>query len=153
MATQLRYMKTEIVEGVLLVVHGRDAPSDDEWDEYLRQVKLVVATGRPRAIAVTEGGAPSLSQRRQVNQILGGTGAIGAVVSNSTFVRGIVTALSWFNRGVCSFSPDEFELACTHVGLSAAHAHHLRGRLDALRESIGLPPFNAPTNSVKPRPR
>jgi hypothetical protein len=134
-------MKTEIVEGVLLVVHGHEPPTDDEWEAYLGQVKLVVATGRPRAMAVTEGGAPSLSQRTQLNRILRGTRALGAVVSDSSFVRGIVTALSWFNRGVRSFSPADFEVACAHLELSDAQVHQLRGRLDALRESLGLTPF------------
>lgn len=141
MATQTGHMKTEIVDGVLLVVHGHEPPTDDEWETYLGQVKLVVATGRPRAMAVTEGGAPSLSQRTQLNRILRGTRALGAVVSDSSFVRGIVTALSWFNHGVRSFSPDHFEVACAHLELSAIQIQHLSGRLDALRESLGLPRF------------
>ena len=143
-------MKTEIVDGVLLVVHGTEAPFDHEWDEYLNQVRLVVATGRPRAIAITEGGAPTLSQRSQLNQILRGTGAIGAVVSDSAFVRGIVTALSWFNRGVRSFAPEEFEFACEHLGLSVPQIRHLGARLNALRDSLGLPPF---TRNVSEPPR
>lgn len=141
MATEPRHMRTEIVDGVLLVVHGHEPPTDEEWEAYLGQVKLVVATGRPRAIAVTEGGAPSLSQRTQLNRILRGTRAVGAVVSESSLVRGIVTALSWFNRGVRSFSPDALDDACAHLGLSDAQVHQLRGRLDALRESLGLAPF------------
>ncbi len=141
MTKQTAHMKTEIVDGVLLVVHGHEPPSDDEWEAYLAQVKLVVATGRPRAMAVTEGGAPSLSQRTQLNRILRGTRAIGAVVSDSGFVRGIVTALSWFNRGVRSFSPEDFEAACAHLELSDAQLHGLRSRLDALRDSLGLAPF------------
>jgi len=141
MQAQLRHMRTEIVDGVLLVVHGHEPPSDEEWEEYLGQVKLVVATGRPRAIAVTEGGAPSFSQRSQLNRILRGTRAVGAVVSDSGLVRGIVTALSWFNHGVRSFSPDEFEAACAHLGVAAGQLEKLRGRLDALREALGLPPF------------
>lgn len=141
MEAQPRHMRTEIVDGVLLVVHGREPPTDGEWEYYLSQVKLVVATGRPRAMAVTEGGAPSLSQRTRLNRLLRGTRALGAVVSDSSFVRGIVTALSWFNHGVRSFSPDELAAACAHLELSTAQTHQLRGRLDALRHSLGLPPF------------
>jgi hypothetical protein len=62
-------------------------------------------------------------------------------VSDSTFVRGIVTALSWFNHGVRSFSPDDFAVACAHLELSEAQVHQLRRRLDAMREALGLPPF------------
>src|SRR5262249_16125686 len=93
---------------VVVSLHSAENPADEEWEAYLAVIKEAIdrlGLENVRAIAVTDGGAPSSAQRNRLNQLLGGRSVPGGVVTDSALVRGIVTALSWFNRAVKSFAP------------------------------------------------
>jgi hypothetical protein len=100
----------------MTMVHTAEAPTDAEWDAMLTHFR---AKRAPRVIVFTDGGGPTILQRGRLNDALGGSVVKTAVVTSSQVIRGIVTALSWFNPGIKSFSPDRAALALTYLGLAA----------------------------------
>ncbi len=93
-------------KGLIILVHGADPPTDLEWATYVREFVKHDAKGQ-RNLAFTDGGAPSGAQRKQVNDFLKGRASPAVVVSASYMVRGVVTALSWFNPQVRAYAPEE----------------------------------------------
>jgi hypothetical protein len=100
----------------MTMVHTADAPTDEEWDAMLAHYR---AKRAPRVIVFTDGGGPTTLQRGRLNDALEGMVVKTAVVTASPVIRGIVTALSWFNPGIKSFVPDRAALALSYLGLAA----------------------------------
>src|SRR5580700_8017852 len=87
----------EVTEGgLMIVVHSHKAPSDREWDSYFAEL-VKHDPERLRSLVFTDGGALNTAQRKQVNDFLQGRSSPCAVVTGNTIVRGVVTALGWFN--------------------------------------------------------
>ncbi len=133
-------------DAVMLLVHRREPPTDPEWDVYVAACKDVLER-RPeglRALVITEGGGPTVDQRRRLNDMLAGRGARAAIVAESIMIRGIVTAMSWWNPLIKSFRKHEVPQAFTYLDLPGADMPRVLARLDALRASIELPPIARP---------
>lgn len=115
----MRNMAFEIVGDLFIVIHNAKPPSDAEWASYLRSWQ-----GRDmskmRTLVFTAGGGPSTAQRKEANTALGGKPSVTSVVSDSAMVRGIVTALSWFNSEIKAFNPTESTEAFRHLGITHA---------------------------------
>jgi len=106
--------------GLYLLVHNRQPPEPAIWNQYLaeldRQRTLIT---RVRTLVFSDGGGPSLVQRRQLNEILRGYSTLVAVVSTSSLVRNIVRALNVFNPDIRVFPPASVEGAYQHLLLSS----------------------------------
>jgi hypothetical protein len=132
-------MMHRAVGHVLLAVHRAESPTSDEWNAYVDTAKaLSQMIAKPAALTVTEGGAPNTVQRAQINDLLAGRTFPAAIVSKSTFVRGIVTALSWFNPATKAFEPGKFTAACEHAGVLGAQRESLERHIDEMRTELGL---------------
>lgn len=101
--------------GTMTMVHTADNPTDEEWDAMLGHFR---ARRAERVIVFTDGGGPTTLQRGRLNDALEGSAVKTAIVSSSQVIRGIVTALSWFNPGIKSFLPHQAPLALTYLGLA-----------------------------------
>src|SRR5690348_4154985 len=97
--------------GNIVILIQQDTPTDEEWKRYtdsLRAKKeLIKDMSKMKAIAVTEGGSLTPTQRREVNEIVGKEGGLAVVFSDSAIMRTMVTALSWFNPLIKAFSPHD----------------------------------------------
>jgi hypothetical protein len=102
---------------VVIVVENAIAPTNAEWNGYCEQVARAVSLANASGIAITDGGGPNTPQRGQINDLLAGRQAPSAVISDSRMIRGIVTALSWFNKKTYAFSPNEIMKALTYTGV------------------------------------
>jgi hypothetical protein len=102
---------------VLLALHGAATPSDAEWNQYCEAIPGVLAHPNGVGMVLTDGGAPTAAQRSVMRKKGDGATRRNAVVTDKTIVRGVITAISWFNPGVCAFEPREFSEAFTFVGL------------------------------------
>jgi hypothetical protein len=112
-------MRYQQLGDTMAMVHTADAPTDQEWDEMLDHHRRHRPT---RVLVFTDGGGPTTLQRGRLNDALEGRVVKTAVVSSSQVVRGIVTALSWFNPGIRSFSPGEAPRALTYLGVAAGES-------------------------------
>jgi hypothetical protein len=140
MGAMKRTMVWGSVNAFVVVVHGKDTPTDEEWNEYL-QFNLDMGSEHGvnvRSLAVTEGGAPTAAQRKTFHDaatrlLKKHPGVVrGAVVTPSTFVRGVVTAMSLVNPMIKAFSPAEMKECYAYMGVPEAYA----GRVDALIASL-----------------
>jgi hypothetical protein len=96
-------MAVREVGGVLVSVYSARNPTNEDWNEYLQLCRKHVARGHAKALAVTDGGGPDVHQRAATLEAVGENNMTAAVVSDARIVRGIVTALSWFNRRIRAF--------------------------------------------------
>lgn len=130
---------------VVIAVHTMKGPSDAEWQEYLACSRemlnhLGARFTQVAGIAVTDGGAPSAAQRHQLIAALGGRHPVAAVVTNSTLIRGVVTALNWFDVRVKSYPPSEFAAALQRIGIKDQyHAEVVGEVISASRELSTMP--------------
>jgi hypothetical protein len=114
---------------LLLGVHGEQAPSDAEWDHYCSWVPALMAHPNGGCVVFTDGGAPTGAQRETLRRHMGKESLWTAVVTDKVLVRGVVTAIRWFNLKVCAFAPWELPAALKFVG---AGGDQIRSICDAL---------------------
>jgi hypothetical protein len=110
---------------IVIVVENAISPTVEEWNAYCAKVEATLHRTKPRGIALTDGGGPNAAQRNQINELLAGREAPSAVVTDSLMVRGIVTALSWFNKQTAAFSPLAITKALRHVDVRGERARQL----------------------------
>jgi hypothetical protein len=61
-----------------------------------------------------------------------------AVLSDSTKIRGMVVAMSWFNREIRAFHPTALREALTHLGVPTSRAELIEHEKEKLRLSLDL---------------
>jgi hypothetical protein len=128
--------------GLMILVHSRGSPSDQEWELYLGEMtkhdpeKLLT-------LVFTDGGAPSAGQRKVVNDFLQGRTSRCAVITKSPIGRGVVSALSWFNPKIKAFPPSETDDALRYLGLQTTQYLLVRNQLKVLRERFGNTPVES----------
>jgi hypothetical protein len=91
-------------------MHTNEAPGPDAWDESMQALAAYAKETRDdlsrwRGLVFTDGGAPSAVQRAQLSAIFKDRPVRVSVISRSSFVRAVVTALTWFNLRIKAFSP------------------------------------------------
>lgn len=128
-------------KSMFLVMHAKDNPSDQEWNEYVEFAKKNVQYLRTTLI-ITEGGGPSTVQRGELNDVLEKAGFKSkiAVVTLSRMVRGIVTAISWFNPNIKAFSTIQVPAALEYLEIPVAERDVIFREIKTLRIKLGLPP-------------
>jgi len=129
-------MVFSIIGNLMILVHSAHPPTDAEWDEYLAALRARDQE-KLRSLAFTDGGAPNTAQRKALNSILQGKTSTGAVVSPNAMVRGVVTALSWFNAKIKVFSPDEVERAFEYLGIPKPEYPLVWREIRNLRAKLG----------------
>lgn len=135
------------VDKLVVVVHSRKPPADDEWEDYIQfNLRTYTPGDTLKYLVVTDGGAPTAAQRMILNEKLseyvrGNTNLLrSAIVTSSTFVRGVVTALSWFNSGICAFSPQNLEDAMNYLEIPAQYHAEIRILIKKLRTNLPATP-------------
>lgn len=109
---------TFAVEGeIMVVLHTTSPPSESEWTKWMEALRRI-PVHRLKMLVFSDGGAPDTLQRGVFIDHLGSAQPPIAVVSNALAIRGVVTAISWFNRQVKLFSPAQLPAAFAHLGVS-----------------------------------
>jgi len=112
-------MVCTVIDGVCVVSHTAESPSDDEWDHYLDLMGRHLAVLQA-IFVVTEGGAPDGKQRGAVAKFWERNGLVvpAAVLTPSPFVRALVNTLGWMvgNR-IQAFRRDEHDAAFDYLRL------------------------------------
>lgn len=128
-------MAYRVVGDVFVVAHSKVAPSNEEWDEYLayyhEHAKMVF-----RTLVMTEGGGPDPKQRAKTTEGIKDSPVKVAVCTDAVGVRGIVTALSWFNKRIKAFSKANVSDALTYLDVTPKNAEKVLAEVPKLRASI-----------------
>lgn len=146
MSNARRNMAFGKVNDFIVVVHNKHAPGDDEWDAYMQfNVAHSVEQGTIiRLLVFTEGGAPTAVQRRLMHSALSPSLAKAkhpglirvAVISPSTFVRGVATAMSLLDPVYRSFSPADIGAAYTYVGVPHTYISNIEALVAELKAQL-----------------
>lgn len=115
-----------------IVVQAGQVPSPEEWGEVMRRVEERLPQLRS-VLVFTTGGGLKPSQREHVERVSRTAGLRVAVMTDSSFSRGVVTALSWFRVQIKAFEPADWDGACDHLRLVLPDRPHLREALEKLR--------------------
>lgn len=127
---------------IVIAVHGPDAPPDSEWNAYIEEFERQRDLSLARNFVCTDGGAPTSTQRRAINERLLQNGrGLCAVVTGSSLVRGVVTALNWFNPVIKAFSPEQARAAYAHLNMTTEEIALVRIQVERLRKELGLEPM------------
>jgi hypothetical protein len=135
------HMAASVVGAVLVAVHDEHTPGDDEWQTWLDLYRKRGADSRALIVHST-GGGPSSPQRKHLLDAINALARVPpvAVLTSSTVMRGLVTAIGWFEpaaRRAKTFRLDELAAACTALGLDRAMQNALKVEIDRLRGSLG----------------
>jgi hypothetical protein len=133
----------EVQDDVILLVHGRDAPDDAEWRGFVDEAGGAMTRSPRPVLVVSDGGHPSVSQRRVMRGMPVG-GVRTAVVTDSLVARGAVTIEAWFDGTIRAFPKNNAALveALRYLGVDPS-------RDDAIGDAIGGM-LNAVTGGVPP---
>jgi hypothetical protein len=139
----MKSMVFKIVGNVHIVIHGTSEPRDEDWRLYMDAVRdeeqKTVDFARIRTLVFSAGGGPSAKHRREINEFLGGRVTPVAIVTSSTLMRGVVTALQWFNPLARAFSSDNVASALQFLGTSSSEAITVWTEAKMLQSSVGAP--------------
>lgn len=107
---------------LMLFVHGVDAPDDATWELAMKETAKQLATHPTKfaQLVVTDGGAPSATQRKRLAEATREARYPLVVINTNPLIRGVITAISWMNPGIKAFAPNKFKDAVAHVGCSDA---------------------------------
>jgi hypothetical protein len=93
---RVKSMHAERVGSLLIVAHGRESPSDEEWNGHLAY--CVVEQHKFRSVLVTSlGGGPNAGQRRALLEAAGGHSFRTCICTDSVVARGVITAFNWLS--------------------------------------------------------
>jgi hypothetical protein len=109
---------------IMIVLHTATPPSELEWSAWLSALRLLPKQ-RLKLLIFTDGGVPNTLQRGTFLDVLADSQPAIAVVSNAPAVRGVVTAISWFNKNVKLFAPSNLADAFAHLGVNAERGRAL----------------------------
>lgn len=142
----MRNQVFSFLDDIIVVIHGPRPPSDEEAHEYLTAFKSRDIS-RLRCLIFTEGGAPTAAQRKRLNELLGGRAFPTAVVTNLPLVRGVVTALSWFNPKIRAFTPEAAEEAFRYLGIPSVRYPGIHAEVKKLKALLKQAPDSSFTQS------
>jgi hypothetical protein len=112
-------MVTRSFGRVIATWHGVEAPSDAEWEVFLRALR-VADLSVSRGLVLTAGGAPAAAQRRAMTAIVGVRPVPIAVVSEQGSVRFVASLLAMMTKKIRSFAPADLHSAYAHLALTPA---------------------------------
>jgi hypothetical protein len=139
-----RNMAFGVVNAYVVVVHNEHAPTDEEWAEY---VQLNGSLGTDHGVTthyliVTDGGSPSAAQRKVLFDVIGPilkkhpTVMRCAVITSSTFTRGIVSAMHIIHPSLRAFSPADLGSAYTYLGIPPAYVREIEALIASLKARL-----------------
>jgi hypothetical protein len=128
----------------VIYVGGRRPPRDDEWIElfdFVEQSGMTDGVAR-RCLTISEGGSPSLAQQKIMFERIHRTLEMApgyikvAIVTPSTFARGVGLALSLLSPSFKVFRPDEMAQAYAYLGITPAFAGEIERIVQSLRATL-----------------
>jgi hypothetical protein len=127
----------------VIVVHGDDPPTDDVWKEYLDYTfNGATAKDIVRHLVVTRGASPTSAQRRLLQERASvlldehPTSVRAAIITPSTFARGVVAAISWIIDAPRAFAPDRLADAMSYLDVPMEYYTEIQNMLKTLQRAL-----------------
>ena len=126
--------------GLIVAVYNEHPPTDEDHRKALA-VFRTMDFDRAKFLGVTRGGAPTPAQRKELTDTLRGRELQAAIVSDVRLVRGVVTALSWFNRKIRAYSMGEMEQALEYLEVPEGKRDRVRATVRHLEIDVNVTPY------------
>jgi hypothetical protein len=129
--------------GVVLSLHTSVNPSAESWLAFLDILRAVLKEHRGnvdelRGIVISDGGAPSATQRKQVMDVVHGKANKIGVITNSLdnpLKRGVATAITWLNPAFRAAPPARWSEIFAHLDLQA-HVDEVLLEFDTMQAKL-----------------
>lgn len=122
---------------MIVIRQNKDTSSDQDWDDFLDLlVERRAEFATLKILVVTDGGGPSMAQRKRLEIALDGQPVRVAVVSDSMKTRFIVSSIALLNRDMSSFRAGEMAQAYDHLGLTLDERRTAKTTLDELAPRV-----------------
>lgn len=113
----------EWVDGVMLIIHGKEDPTAKEWSAYCDYAGATrrAAGGTMRTLVMTSSDVgPNAGQRAEYKKKVAGANNRVAVLSGGNVTRAIITVMSWFNPDMKAFGAADHAQALEYLGVRSA---------------------------------
>jgi hypothetical protein len=126
----------------LIAVHGKQNPTDAEWEEICRLFRQTDSPERVRGLALTIGGSPNRRQRARLAEAMRHaeipTGLIAVAITDSAVVRGIIASFTWIGMvlGMRAFPLGDLHDALDYLGVAHEEKADLLAALERLGEGV-----------------
>lgn len=150
----MKNMAFQKVGDYIVLVHNAMAPTDEEWDEWMQHYTY------ESILIITDGGAPTASQRKRlktrVDELRASPGYVPnkkepkvATVTASSFVRGVLTALRWFyHDAYAAFPPDHINQALTYLDVPPRYHIAMKTAVQTLRLALKKAKAGGPSKTM-----
>lgn len=129
----------QALDDIVVGVHTSEAPTDPDWAAWLDATRRgLEINGSVRVLVYSLGGGPTSKQRSEVNELFKDRPQRVAVMLNSRFARGAVTALSWFNPQIRAFDVEQFDDACDHLAITPSRRELVRAAMTEMKAKLSL---------------
>lgn len=129
-------------ESLVFVAHRPGPMPEDEFLEFDSDVRA--HEGLTGIVVLAHDAPPGPKQRASIQRWFERTNARGAVLTDSIFARGGVTALRWFGVPIAAFRRRELDAALRFVGLPADCSERAKSVLRALADNARDPAGTRP---------
>jgi hypothetical protein len=123
---------------LVLWLAASDSPTAEEWNDYLQILKAMSgglpSTQRLRGLVISDGGAPSATQRKSSMLAIANHSSRWAVVTSSMIARSTVTVYRWLGLDQRAFGPQEVERAFSFLDVSPAEAREICSEFARLQQ-------------------
>jgi hypothetical protein len=126
----------------MILVCGRQAPSQSEWRAYVGSVEDMGSRSRGtgtsiKFIVFADEAAPDAKQRAFLVEALRGITSRTAVISDSMVARCTITAFGWLNLSMKGFAPTQLSAAATYLALPNEQLSDVISRAASLAPKVG----------------
>ena len=125
-----------------VVVVGEKEPTASDWKIYLDAIKAAEKGGisltRLRTLVFSDGAGPNAQQRKALADYLNGRPSPLAIVTGVTIMRGVITALRWFNPQVRAFAPDELGEALNYLEVPQFKLNSILADAQEIQQEVKL---------------
>lgn len=127
----------ERVGDTLVLCHNDKTPADADWNAW---IAVSLRNEHRKVLVSSHGGGPSASQRNRLSQARVESGHPPeqvALLSDSSVLRGILTAIAWLTgNNVKAFSPRELTEALRWLGQPLERQREIEALLARLHRSL-----------------
>jgi hypothetical protein len=134
-------MQTDRVAGLLIVAHGRENPSDEEWNEHMAASDN--ARHEFRGVLVTSlGGGPNAGQRKTLLDLAGSQTFPTCICTDSIVARGVITAFNWLGAAHMHALPyDQIDRALVVLDMPVAERGEVKQAVARLHAKLAAVSF------------
>lgn len=137
-----RHMGFKIVGTLHIIVCGEKDPTADDWLAYVRALQEEERKGIDvaewRTLTFSDGGGPNAAQRKSISDLLKGRASPIAIVTANSIMRGVITALSWFNPKCRAFAPTDIGGALNFLGVPPLKFGAIKQTAQDIQREVGL---------------